>query len=400
MTYGLVAARVALIVWAGFGMIGSTALAQGGPPPAQVFVETAGLEELVDARGVTGEIRSRRRAELAAQVAGLVMELEVEEGDAVTKGSVVATLDDERALAVLDRAKAEIETAQAEVEQRTAELDEAERDLERLRELEERGSMNPAEMDGAVTLVASRRALLAAARADLQTARADLRLAERELRDMTIEAPFDGRVVVKHTEIGEWLGVGDPVVTIVSLTELEARIDVPESFLWALESSDDPVQLRLPAVQGAMEAEVIRVVPEADSLSRLFPVRLKVKDPEGVLRPGMSLTAMVPTGRKEALLTVSKDAILRNAAGEYVYINSGGVAAVAPIERRFAVGDRVVIRSPMVREGVQVVVEGNERLMPGQPLVILNGDGGGAPGGGPGGGSGEQAGAGGTEGEG
>lgn len=396
MRYGRVAALVALIVWSGFGMIVSTAEAQDGPPPAQVFVETAGLEELVDARGVTGEIRSRRRAELAAQVGGLVLEMSVEEGDAVTKGSVIATLDDERAVAELDRAKAEIQTGEAEVEQRTAELDEAERDLARLRELEERGSMNPAEMDGAVTRVASRRALLAAARADLQTARAELRLAERELRDMTIEAPFDGRVVVKHTEVGEWLSVGDAVVTIVSMTELEARIDVPESILWALEASGGAIQVNLPAVPHSMEAEVIRVVPEADSLSRLFPVRLKVKDPEGELRPGMSLTAMVPTGKKEALLTVSKDAILRNAAGEYVYINSGGVSAVAPIERRFAVGDRVVIRSPMVREGVQVVVEGNERMFPGQPLVILNGDG--APRG-VGEGAGEDLGTG-TEGEG
>ena len=397
MRHGRVAAKVALIVWGCFGMIGSTAMAQGGPPPAQVFVETAGLEVLVNARGVTGEVRSRRRAELAAQVGGLVLELGVEEGDSVTKGSVVAKLDDERAVAALDRARAELSTREAEVAQRRAELDEAERDLGRLRELEERGSMNPAEMDGAVTLVASRRALLAAADADLLTARAELRLAERELRDMTIEAPFDGRVVVKHTEMGEWLGVGDPVVTIVSLSELEARIDVPESILWALESSTDPIEVRLPAVPHGMEAEVIRVVPEADSLSRLFPVRLRVVDPEGELRPGMSLTAMVPTGKKEALLTVSKDAILRNAAGEYVYINSGGVAAVAPIERRFAVGDRVVIRSPMVREGVQVVVEGNERMFPGQPLVILNG--GGAPGGGRGvGGSGE--GVGGSESEG
>ncbi|GEM_PF-4582537 len=57
MRHGRVAAKVALIVWGCFGMIGSTAMAQGGPPPAQVFVETAGLEVLVNARGVTGEIR-------------------------------------------------------------------------------------------------------------------------------------------------------------------------------------------------------------------------------------------------------------------------------------------------------------------------------------------------------
>lgn len=368
----------------------SHALAQGGPPPAKVVFETVAPEVLSDYRGVTGEIRSLRRGELAAQVSGLVIELDVQEGDLVEAGGVVARLDDERARALLARAESEVLSAQAEIEQREAELAEAERDLERQKQLEERGSLNPAEMDAAQTLVASRRALLAAARADASMARADVTLARRELEDMTIEAPFTGRVVVKHTELGSWVASGDPVVTVVSMTALEARIDVPEGMLWALEENDSSVELRLAGVRGAMTASVVAVVPEADGLSRLFPVRLRVDDPDGKLRPGMSLTALVPTGREEEHLTVHKDAILRNDAGEYVYYSSGGTAAVAPITRRFAVGDRVVVRSPVLREGSRVVVDGNERLFPGQPLMELGAEparGGGGPGGRPGDGS-------------
>jgi len=348
------------------------ARAQNGPPPAKVVLEEARTERLVNARGVTGEIRSRLRSELAAQVAGLVLELRVEEGDGVEQGDTVARLDDERAQAQLERAQSEVAAAEAEIDQYNAELDEARRDLERLRQLEERGSVNPAQMDAAATLVSSRRALLAGARADLRTARADVSLARRVLEDMTITAPFAGRVVRKSTEVGQWVGAGEAVCTIVSLDALEARIDVPEGILGALQSSSEPVELLLPAVAGPMRGSVLSVVPEADSLSRLFPVRLTVEDPEGVLRPGMSLTAMVPTGERRELLTVSKDAVLRNDAGEFVYINRNGAAQVAPIQRRFAVGDRVVIRSPVISAGTQVVVDGNERLFPGQPLTIID----------------------------
>ena len=124
-----------------------------------------------------------------------------------------------------------------------------------------------------------------------------------------------------------------------------------------------------------MTSKIHAVVPQADALSRLFPVRLIVDDPESQLRPGMSLTAMVPTGTQAELLTVSKDAILRNAAGEYVYYNNNGTAALAPITRLFSVGSRVVIRSPLIRPGVQVVIEGNERMFPTQPMIIFELDG-------------------------
>jgi RND family efflux transporter MFP subunit len=357
------------------------ALAQGGPPPAQVFLETAKLETLSDARPVTGEIRSRRTAELASQVEGLALQVLIEDGDQVQEGQIIAKLDDQRAKLEYERAQAQLLSDQSLIDQRLADLQQAKRDLERLEELDARASAGAAQLDAARTLVASRAAELAQARADLAVSQSNLALAEKELNDMTIEAPFAGTVIAKHAEIGQWISTGDSICTIVSMSDLEARIDIPQTLLPALErttngsASAPTIEINLPSIPTPMRATVHAVVPQADTLSRLFPVRLFVDDPEQQLRPGMSLTAMVPTGTQAELLTVSKDAILRNAAGEYVYFNNNGVAALAPITRLFSVGDRVVIRSPMIRPGVQVVIEGNERMFPTQPMIVLGIDG-------------------------
>jgi len=362
-------------------LIAQSARAQGGPPPAKVYLETAKLETLADARAVTGEIRSRHTTDLASQVAGLALEVLIEEGDQVQQGQPVAKLDAHRAQLEYQRAQAQLLSDQSLIEQRQADLDQARRDLARLEELDARGSANPAQLDQAQTLVASRNAQLAQARADHAIAQSNLALAEKELSDMTITAPFAGTVISKHAEMGQWIDRGDSICTIVSMTDLEARIDVPQSLLPALELANDNagtkpnIEIILPSIPDPMNATVHAVVPQADALSRLFPVRLFVDDPNHQLRPGMSLTAMVPTGTQADLLTVSKDAILRNAAGEYVYYNNNGAAALAPITRLFSVGSRVVIRSPMIRPGVQVVIEGNERMYPTQPMTIQGIDG-------------------------
>jgi multidrug efflux pump subunit AcrA (membrane-fusion protein) len=112
------------------------------------------------------------------------------------------------------------------------------------------------------------------------------------------------------------------------------------------------------------------VVPAADSLSRVFPVRVRLKNTQDLMRPGMSVTALVPTGVDVEALTAHKDAILRDEAGAYLYYDMGGRAMLARVDVLYPVGDRVVIRSRTLEAGTRVVIEGNERLFPGQPLMI------------------------------
>jgi len=353
---------------------------QGGPPPANVVLDQVRVERLEQRRVATGEIRSRLSSQLASQVEGLLVEMNVEEGDVVQAGEVLAKLDDERAKIAVDRARADVDFAQAVVKQRAAELANAKRDLARLEELDQLGSSGVSQLDEARTLVASRDAISAQVKASLISAQGELRMRERELADMTIMAPFAGQVLHKSGSVGQWVGRGDVVATVVSLDKLEAWVDIPEDVFAAVARSknrDEPVEISLSAVKERVYGQIAAILPQADSLSRLFAVRIAVsakdKDGNNLLRPGMSLSAWVPTGKPGDFVTVSKDAIVRTSTGEVVYWDNDGKSAIAPVTRLFAAGDRVAVQSPVLHDGMMVVVSGNERMFPGQPLNIQDG---------------------------
>lgn len=382
----------------------------GGPPPQNVVVDAARTQTLVQRRSVTGQLVSTRRALVATQAEGYVVEFDLIEGDTVRKGDPIARLDTELATLEVDRARALLEAASGLVEQRRAEADNADRDRERMARLADRNSASESERDDAETSAVAARAMLAQAEADVAAARAELALAERRLRDKTILAPFDAAVIATDTELGEWLDQGDTVVELIALDAIEARIDVPERLLPYLVERDAPITLRIPALGAAAdrEADLIGLVPLGNSVSRNFTARLAPRPAPasggspsdagqgasesagdgtgegsgdtGALRPGMSLTAMIPTADRAEFTTIHKDAILRDDAGTFVYaaMRTGGPdappsAMPVRVEVLFATADRLAVRAPQLRPGVDVLVEGNERVFPTQPLNIMNG---------------------------
>jgi multidrug efflux pump subunit AcrA (membrane-fusion protein) len=131
------------------------------------------------------------------------------------------------------------------------------------------------------------------------------------------------------------------------------------------------VSVLVPALDREIEARVLEIIPEGDRRTRLFQIRLAAPNEGGSLLPGMSVVGLVPTAQLASTTLVPKDAILQGETGSHVFIDRGGVAEVVRVERLFAVGDLVAVRSGMLEAGMSVVVEGNERLMPMQPLNIL-----------------------------
>ncbi len=389
-------------------LLSSPSLGQGGPPPALVRLDAVRMEPVNLQREVTGELVSLLRSDLAAEEDGLVTSLSVREGDRVEAGQIIAQLDTDLAVLEVERAQAEINSRQGVVDQRAAELAQARRDLERFRELDQQGSASTGELDRAETAVLRLIAQSAQAAADLAVARVLAREAQTRLDKRTIRAPFAGRVLARSTEVGQWVQSGDSIVELVSLEQIEARLDVPEAFIGQLRRPGVMVTLRIAALTAPaaspesvadpansanpadaawagpsaaeptrrqpmeLRAPITAIIPSVDPRSRLFPIRVKIDNPGELAQPGMSVVGLIPTGTREPQLTIHKDAILRDDAGEYVYMNGGGQAIPMRIRSRFAVGDRVVIARGSLQPGMQLIVEGNERLFPTQPLNIIN----------------------------
>lgn len=357
--------------------VNSAVIAQG-PPPASVRVDAVRRENVQQRRMVTGELKPLRRALVATQEPGIVIELAVNEGQVVKKGEVLARLDPKRLELELLDFQAQEQSSIAAVDERQAEYEWRKRDLETYKTLSQRSASNPKELYDAEAQVAIAQAKLAAAERDVAVIRARAQLLAKRVSDTEITAPFDGVIVEKHVEIGEWLDDGDQIVDMISAGPLEAWVHVPQQHAAAIFADKSPsVSITIEALGVNVESRKVRAVPMVSSNARSFTLIAHIDNADGQLAPGMSVIGWIPTGEISEELTISKNAIMRNEVGPFVYVarssqpDAPSSAAPTPVQILFSSKDRMVVKSNGLSPGDLLVVEGNERLFPMAPIIPM-----------------------------
>lgn len=357
------------------------ALAQpSGPPSAAVRVGAVQMRPVERRTDATGRLRAVREASVATREPGRVLRVAVRQGDLVQPGDVLVVLDDALLQPEAVAAHADAAKSLALLAEREADLAKAERDLARLQDLSSRGSASEYELLDGQTQVDRARARRDQAEAESKADHARAALLDQRVADLVVRAPFAGQIVEREIDEGEWAERGRAVARVLDLDRLEAWIDVPERFLTALTQGSPTLALSIPALAATRSAIADAVLSAGDAATRTFPVRATLDNAEHSLRPGMTVTASIPTGAEAPSMLVPSDALLRDDAGWYVYTATGAaphaLAAVpARVEPLFAVGDRTAVRpvSGPLFPGAFVVVEGNERILfPGQPLAVGN----------------------------
>ncbi len=350
-------------------------LAWQGPPPAPVRVDAVRLESVQERRAVTGEVRAMRFAQVASEEAGRVVELTAREGTRVAANQVLARLSDTRLGLELGVLEAQALAAQATIEMRQAQLDKAALDLETVRALATRDAANKKEVSDRETALRVATSEHARAEADLATIAARRAELAQRVADMQIRAPFAGIVVTRRIELGEWLTVGAAVVELLSDSELEAWVEVPQRYVGAVTAERGPLELIVDATGAPLSLTEYRVIPVVDPRARTFSL-VATLPAEAVagLAPGMSVSAFVPTGAAGEHMTVASDALLRNDAGPYLWVARGTgegppLAFAVPVEVLFRSGGRAVVRAASLAPGELAVTEGGERLFPMTPLL-------------------------------
>lgn len=352
-------------------MVSSAVFAQGAPA-ALARLDAVKLEQVVQRRALVGDLRPARQSQLAAEEAGLIIELNYEPGDTVEPGAVVAKLDDTLLKLDLARLQADLAAKRAQVEEYKADLEQAQSDKQRVEALDRAGGANERELTQAHTAVKAAEARLSRTNAEVLSVEADIRRIQRRIERMTINAPFGGQMIAKHTEVGQWVVPGDAVIGLMSTDAVDAYFDVPERFLGGMVGENAAITLSVDALGVVFENMPPVVIGSGDSVARTFPVRIRLANPDGDLKPGMTIRAQIPTTQVADAMTISQDAIMRNDAGAFVYFDAGGTAAVAPIEPQFITNGRMVVRSSILQPGMRLVVEGNERMYPGQPIADMD----------------------------
>ncbi|MEP4379077.1 MAG: efflux RND transporter periplasmic adaptor subunit [Alphaproteobacteria bacterium] len=355
---------------------GSNGPARGGPPPATVVVDAVIEEVIGQTTPVVGRLVARQAGPVAARIGGAVDELRVRVGDRVETGDTLAVLDRERLDLERDRYAAIVTQQNASLTAARADLGIKQNELKRLEGIRKSAAFSQARFEDAEQNVAMQSADVAQTRAQLVQAEAQLRRAERDLEDAEIRAPFPGVVSATHTEVGAYLTVGNPVVTLINDLNLDIEADVPTGRLAAL-APGLSVGVRLDD-GAALRASVRAIVPNENPRTRTRPVRFtpRFNEIDKQLADNQSVTVMIPVGESRNAVTVSKDAIIERNGSMTVFVVRNGAAQPTPVTVGDGTGDRFVVRGG-VKPGDMVVIRGNEGLRPGQRLNIVNGASGG-----------------------
>jgi len=332
-------------------------------PAAPVLLGEARREAVRPEKPLVGRLQEIHRTTIGSEVEGKVLAMNVEEGSPVEAGkTVLASIDKTWLRLAKLKQEAHIEVIGAQLRKEKANLDRLEKSR-RSKVTTER------EYDDQLAAYEQKGAELKEAQAALDD------LVEKWKR-LDITAPFSGWVIRRHVDAGQWLSPGSPVVDIVSRGQIYAEMNVPESLVSGLERGM-PIHVTIDVLGRTFPGKIAAITPYGATASRTYPVRVELSDRNGLLMVGMSTTAVFPAGRSQERITVSRDAVLIKPDGATVWVARRGepmTASPVAVEVITRVGDRYAVE-PLDPSGhkqlvdkAQVVLEGAERLRPGQAI--------------------------------
>jgi RND family efflux transporter MFP subunit len=332
----------------------------------------------------SGYVIARRQATVSSKITGRMVELDIEEGDHVKAGQIIARLDDTNIRAALNQAGAQLEYAKSGLAETEVNLANAQRDYDRQKKLLQGHFVSQAAADNSQTTLDALRAQLATQRSNVAVAASSMSVAQRNLDDTIVRAPFSGVVTVKAAQPGEIVspisagggftrtGIG----TIVDMDSLEIQVDVNENFINRV-LPDQRVDAKLNAyADWHIPARVIAVIPTADRSKGTVTVRiaLEQKDPRILPEMGVRVSFLAAAtddagGKQSSGVRVPSIAVQSAGTTGAVFVVHGDIVERRAVRLGAADGDSVAVLSGLA-PGDRIAIGDFTRLKDGATIRV------------------------------
>lgn len=351
------------------------------PEVLSVRVQTAASKILDRSIDITGTLEADETVNLSSEVAGRISAFKVDFGQAVKKGDVIAELDKREFEWQLERAQATLEqtaarlgmksasdrfpTTTATIRQAEAQLEDARSKYNSAAKLVQSGDIAKERATELEKGLQARQAVVDAARdelnvliAQLRGQKTDVELARKRLADSVIRAPFDGGISAKLVSPGQFIKENTPVATLVKISPLRLRIEVPESSS-ALIRPGSTVTYSTDAAPGKeFSATIQKLNPSFESKNRTLTAEAKVSVQDSRLRPGSFVQVRLVTQKSDPVVMVPKEAVYSVAGLTKVFVIRDGKA----VELKIAPG--------VERDGWSEMPAGT--VQPGEKVAVSN----------------------------
>ena len=286
----------------------------GEKPTLSVHVDAAVEKGRPVYEEVVGSVKSKSTASIEAKVAGRISKMHVDLGQRVTKEQLLAEIDAKEVKAQYDRA--------------VANRDQALRDYKRAADLLQKQVTSQQEFD--------------AVEGRYRIAEAAVNEASTMLGYVEVRAPFDGVVVRKIADTGDFASPGKPILQIENPGNLRFEADVPEAIIEKVQAGA-PVDVSVSTISSPLRGSVSEISPAADPVSRTFLVRIDLPSSQGV-KAGQFGRALFPTGTYSSI-GVPLSAVVQRGQMEMVFVEEGGKARLRLVKTGRKFGNQIELLS-------------------------------------------------------
>lgn len=328
-------------------LLPTLALGADKPPdkPVPVIVAATQRQSLAERIEALGTLKANESVTLTAHATETVAAIHFDDGQRVRAGELLVELTHDEEDALLEEARVR--------------AGEAQRQYERVRSLVEQRSASES--------------LLDERKRDLDTTRALLVALEARLADRLIKAPFKGVVGLRQISPGALVQPGEPITTLDDDSLMKLDFAVPSVHLSAL-APGLKIEARSRAQGERIFTGTVRGVDSrVDPVTRTVQVRALIPNPDGRLKPGLLMQVDVLIDPREGLV-VPEAALLQQGTDHFVMALSEGQEPLTATRRPVEIGTRqpgwVEIRAGLAA-GERVIVDGQDKVRPGQPLKIM-----------------------------
>ncbi|MEL7281556.1 MAG: efflux RND transporter periplasmic adaptor subunit [Pseudomonadota bacterium] len=330
-------------------------------PPVAVRTQTLTLEPGYRVvRGFVGQLEAAQQADLAFEAGGTLAEIFVEEGDRVAKGAVLARTDTR----ALNADRDALTAARAALE---AQLELAQLTLNRQEALEKQGFAATQRFDEARISVMELAARMD--QTDAQIARVEVSLDKSELR-----APFAGRIGARMADLGQTVGVGTPVLSLLEEAAPRLRVGLPADTALSLSDTHDAHDAEAIFGQMRFPARLVYLRPDLDPRTRTRSAVFELELAQGEPGPAFGqsgqirLTQEIEDAGAWVPLTALREGV--NGSWTVLSVNAENRAALEAVELLHSDETRAFVRGSFA-DGTALIAAGPHRVVPGQSVDVL-----------------------------
>ncbi|AOT70482.1 efflux RND transporter periplasmic adaptor subunit [Geosporobacter ferrireducens] len=297
-----------------------------------------------------GVLKPREEVMVSAKASGAVQSLHGEIGSSIKKDQLLCKIDDTLFQLQFNKAATALNMEKIKIEN-------AEKTYQRMKSLYENQAIAQTEYESAENQYLMAKELL-------ELAQNDYDLAKENLAYTNIYAPISGAISMKDVAVGENIGPGKTLFTIVDVSSLYVEAGISEKDIGLIKLGQQ-VLMKVDALEGQNPTgKITSIGPVPIEPSKTYPIKVLVDNRNNQLKAGMFATIEIVTENKKAAVGVSKEAVIQENGKSYVFVKEEGKAIKKEVSTGMTIDGYIEITGG-IQTGEEIIIVGQEKLVDG-----------------------------------